>query len=88
MTHPRSHRRGLDRRSLDITDLLPGVALSDKAVHASTRYNVRVLETLVAAEVLARKLGVRLNEDGRREKITLREVLGRFASEEEQPHWT
>ena len=64
------------------------MVVSDKAVHASTRYNVRVLETLVAARVLARKLGVRLDEDGRREKITLREVLGRFASEGEQPHRT
>jgi hypothetical protein len=59
------------------------MVVSDKVIHASTRYNLRVLETLVAARVLARMLGVRLDDGGKREKITLREVLGRFAGDQD-----
>ena len=59
------------------------MVVSDKVVHASTRYNLRVLETLVAARVLARMLGVPLDDGGTREKITLREVVGRFAGGDE-----
>jgi len=60
------------------------LVVSDKVVHARTRYNLRVVETLVAARVLARKLGVPLDRDGQREKVTLREVLGRLAQEREE----
>jgi galactokinase len=52
--------------------------VSDKAVTAKWRYNLRVVETLVGARVLARKLGIQVAED---EKITLREVLGRLVGE-------
>ncbi|KAI0248884.1 Galactokinase [Lactifluus subvellereus] len=51
---------------------------SEKAVHARTRYNLRVVETLAAARVLARHLDVNV---GPRERITLREVVGRFGGE-------
>jgi len=55
------------------------LVVSDKLVHARTRYNLRVVETLVAARVLARKLNISV---GDREKVTLREVLGRAAGED------
>jgi len=52
--------------------------VSDKALTAKTGYNLRVVETLVGARVLARHLGVKVGE---KEKITLREVLGRWVGE-------
>ena len=54
------------------------LVVSDKVVHAKSRYNLRVVETLVAARVLARCLGVSV---GPVEKVTLREVIGRWAGE-------
>lgn len=51
---------------------------SEKAVHASTRYNLRVVETLAAARVLSRHLGIGVCS---RDRITLREVVGRFCGE-------
>ncbi|KAI0306222.1 Galactokinase [Multifurca ochricompacta] len=53
---------------------------SEKATHARTRYNLRVVETLVAARILARHLNIHV---GSRERITLREVVGRFCGEPE-----
>jgi hypothetical protein len=69
------------------TSLPPGAVIvcanslvvSDKLVHARTRYNLRVVETLVAARVLARKLSIPIAD---REKVTLREVLGRVVGED------
>jgi hypothetical protein len=55
------------------------LVVSDKVVHARTRYNLRVVETLVAARILARKLNISV---GDREKVTLREVLGRLVGED------
>ncbi|KAJ7649836.1 Galactokinase [Roridomyces roridus] len=52
--------------------------VSDKALTAKQGYNLRVVETLVGARVLARTLGVSV---GPREKITLREVVGRLTNE-------
>jgi len=49
--------------------------VSDKAVSAKTQYNLRVVETLVGARILACRLGVKV---GRAEKVTFREVLGRW----------
>jgi len=54
--------------------------VSDKAATAKQRYNLRVVETLVGARVLARALDIRVAE---KERITLREVLGRLAGERE-----
>jgi len=54
------------------------LVVSDKLVHARTRYNLRVVETLVAARVLARRLNISV---GDKEKVTLREVLGRVMGE-------
>jgi galactokinase len=51
---------------------------SEKAVHARTRYNLRVVETLAAARILARHLGIDVHP---RDRITLREVVGRFGGE-------
>ena len=51
------------------------LVVSDKAVSAKTQYNLRVVETLVGARILARRLGVKI---GRTEKATFREVLGRW----------
>lgn len=51
------------------------LVVSDKVVHSKTRYNLRAFETLVAARVLANKLGV---EIGKEEKLTLREFLDRW----------
>lgn len=58
------------------------LVVSDKVVHAPTRYNLRVVETLVGARILAVRLGLKLDEGDGREKITLREVLGRMAGEQ------
>ncbi|KDQ19211.1 hypothetical protein BOTBODRAFT_27792 [Botryobasidium botryosum FD-172 SS1] len=49
--------------------------VADKLVSSRIHYNLRVVETLVAARVLARGLGVHV---GREEKVTLREVLDRW----------
>ncbi|PCH39358.1 Galactokinase [Wolfiporia cocos MD-104 SS10] len=51
------------------------LVVSDKVVGAKTRYNLRVVETLVGARVLARHIGVPLTAT---ERPTLREVLGRW----------
>ncbi|KAJ6459427.1 Galactokinase [Mycena vitilis] len=52
--------------------------VSDKALTAKRGYNLRVVETLVGARALARSLGVAVEP---REKVTLREVVGRLVSE-------
>ncbi|KAJ6514730.1 Galactokinase [Mycena vulgaris] len=52
--------------------------VSDKALTAKKGYNLRVVETLVGARALARTLGVPV---GAREKITLREVIGKLTAE-------
>ena len=52
--------------------------VSDKLVSAKVQYNLRVVETLVGARVLARGLGVDI---GLKERITFREVLGRWSRE-------
>ena len=57
------------------------LVVSDKAVSAKTQYNLRVVETLVGARILARRLGVKI---GRAEKVTFREVLGRWIFGEEE----
>ena len=57
------------------------LVVSDKAVSAKTQYNLRVVETLVGARILANRLGVTV---GRAEKITFREVLGRWISGNEK----
>ncbi|KAI0725570.1 Galactokinase [Fomitopsis betulina] len=51
------------------------LVVSDKAVGAKTRYNLRVVETLVGARILARHLDVPLQST---ERPTLREVLGQW----------
>ena len=53
---------------------------ADKLLTAKVGYNLRVVETLVAARVLANSLGVNVGE---KEKITLREVVGRYRGEQE-----
>lgn len=64
------------------------LVVSDKAITAKYNYNLRVVETLVGARVLARHLGVKLNDNpphdgkgGKWEKVTYREVLGRLVGE-------
>ncbi|KXN86753.1 Galactokinase [Leucoagaricus sp. SymC.cos] len=67
------------------------LVVSDKAVTAKHRYNLRVVETLVGARVLAKVLNVKLNDAtdekekgaGKKshEKVTYREVLGRLVGE-------
>jgi len=54
------------------------LVVADKAVGAKRGYNLRVVETLVSARVLARTLGVSVGE---KERITLREVVGRLLGE-------
>jgi galactokinase len=61
------------------------LVVSDKVVHAKTRYNLRVVETLAAARVLARLMQVPVDRDPvhfapnlSKERITLRELLGRW----------
>ncbi|KAJ4483360.1 Galactokinase [Lentinula aciculospora] len=57
------------------------LVVSDKAVTAKRNYNLRVVETLAAARILARRLEVRVDKT---EKVTLREVAGRLAGEVEE----
>jgi galactokinase/N-acetylgalactosamine kinase len=63
------------------------LVVSDKARTAKYRYNLRVVETLVGARILARALNVKLHDitDGsggkKYERVTYREVLGRLVSE-------
>ncbi|KAF5359765.1 hypothetical protein D9756_003587 [Leucocoprinus leucothites] len=58
------------------------LVVSDKATTAKHRYNLRVVETLVGARVLAKNLGVTLHDSaGKHEKVTYREVLGRLVGE-------
>lgn len=49
--------------------------ISDKAVSAKTQYNLRVVETLAGARVLAKGLGVEVQNG---EKVRLREVVERW----------
>lgn len=56
------------------------LVVSDKAVTAKRRYNLRVVETLVAARILARSLRL---DVGEKEKVTLRQVVGLSAGEKE-----
>ncbi|KAF8318378.1 galactokinase gal [Clavulina sp. PMI_390] len=51
------------------------LVVADKVVSAKYHYNLRVVETLVGARVLAKGLGI---EVGPTEKITLREVLAEY----------
>ncbi|KAI0027378.1 galactokinase gal [Vararia minispora EC-137] len=55
---------------------------SQKAAHARTRYNLRVVETRAAARVLIHKLGLPLKAED--ERPTLREVVGRLGSEPDE----
>ncbi len=57
------------------------LVISDKAVTAKHRYNLRVVETLVGARILAKELGIPITDT---ERITFREVVGRFAGEEDE----
>lgn len=54
------------------------LVVADKALSAKHGYNLRVVETLVAARILANSLGFKIGE---KDRITLREVAGRFAGE-------
>ncbi|KAF8123398.1 GHMP kinase [Boletus edulis] len=54
------------------------LVISDKAVHAKYQYNLRVVESLGAARVLAVRLGVNVDPG---ERITLREVMARHMGE-------
>ncbi|KAF8591162.1 galactokinase gal [Ramaria rubella] len=51
------------------------LVVADKVVSSKYRYNLRVVETLVAARVLARRLRVPVGKD---EKVTLKQVVDRF----------
>ncbi|KIJ60360.1 hypothetical protein HYDPIDRAFT_117268 [Hydnomerulius pinastri MD-312] len=56
------------------------LVVSDKAVHAKYQYNLRVVESLGAARVLAVRLGIKVSP---REKITFRDVMARLMNEPE-----
>jgi len=51
------------------------LVVADKVVSSKYRYNLRVVETLVAARILARRLRLTV---GKTEKITLKQVVGRY----------
>ncbi|KAF8631678.1 hypothetical protein AX15_002264 [Amanita polypyramis BW_CC] len=55
------------------------LVVSDKATTAKYRYNLRIMETLVGARILAKEIGVTM---GNKERITFRQVIGRFLGEE------
>ena len=54
------------------------LVIADKALSAKHEYNLHVVETLVAARILANSLGFKISEMGR---IALREVVGKLAGE-------
>lgn len=54
------------------------LVVSDKVLSAKRRYNLRVVETFVGAYILAKAVGLQIGE---KDKITYREVVGRFAGE-------
>ncbi|CAA7269550.1 unnamed protein product [Cyclocybe aegerita] len=56
------------------------LVVSDKALSAKRGYNLRVVETLVAARILANSLGVKIGETDR---VTLREVASKYAQEKD-----
>ncbi|KAF8150116.1 galactokinase gal [Crassisporium funariophilum] len=56
------------------------LVVADKALSAKRGYNLRVVETLVAARILAISLGVQIGE---KDRITFREVIGKFAGEKD-----
>lgn len=56
------------------------LVVADKVVGAKRGYNLRVVETLVAARVLSNSLGL---ETGPQDKITLREVVSKFSGEKD-----
>ncbi|KAK6996517.1 ribosomal protein S5 domain 2-type protein, partial [Favolaschia claudopus] len=58
--------------------LAHSLVVADKALTAPKNYNLRVVETLVGARILAQHLKLTV---GATEKITLREVLGRLVEE-------
>jgi galactokinase len=71
--------------------ILNSLVVNNKAIAAKTQYNLRVVETLVGARVLARVLDVPLDADNalhapgtKRERITFREVLGRWLGAQEK----
>ena len=51
------------------------LVVADKVVSSKYRYNLRVVETLVAARILARRLRISV---GKTEKVTLKQVVDRF----------
>ena len=56
------------------------LVVADKALTAKSGYNLRVVETLVAARILAKSLGFKIGE---KDRITLREVAGKLAGEKD-----
>ena len=56
------------------------LVVSDKALTAKHGYNLRVVETLVAARILANSLGFKIGE---KDRITLREIAGKLAGEKD-----
>ncbi|KAF8895977.1 GHMP kinase [Infundibulicybe gibba] len=59
--------------------------VADKVVGAKRGYNLRVVETLVGARVLARMLGISI---GKQERLTYRELLGRVIRERRRGAFT
>ncbi|KZV94715.1 Galactokinase [Exidia glandulosa HHB12029] len=75
--YPKLHAEPIALPEHAVLVIAHSLFVSEKALTAKTNYNLRVVETLVAARVLARRLGV---EVGKTEKITLREVLQRWTA--------
>lgn len=79
--HPNLHAEAIALPKSSSPDFNPvfvianSLVVSDKVVSAKTQYNLRVVETLVAARVLGRSLHVQI---GPEEKPTLKEILDRW----------
>ena len=56
------------------------LVVADKVLSAKRGYNLRVVETLAAACILANSLGFKIDE---KDRITLREVAGKFAGKKD-----
>ena len=73
--HPKLHAEPIALPEGAVLVIAHSMHTAEKHLTSKTNYNLRVVETLAAARVLARRLGVEIRKE---ERVTLREVLDRW----------
>ncbi|KAH9481177.1 Galactokinase [Psilocybe cubensis] len=76
--HPSLHAETVPLPGRAVFVIANSLVVADKALSAKRGYNLRVVETLVGARILAKSLGVKVDAN---ERITFREVAGKFIGE-------